>query len=377
MKHSIIVSDSFKGSLSSSQICGIAEKQIKTFFPECEVTAIPIADGGEGTVDSVLAICDGEKVTAATTGPFGEPVCASYGRLDETTAIIEMAAAAGLPMAEGRLNPCKATTYGVGVMIDHAVKAGAKKIILGLGGSCSNDGGTGCAAALGARFLDEKGEPFLPTGGTLSRIKDIDLSDLKKNLAGVTLTAMCDVQNPLHGESGAAYVFAPQKGADPEMVRFLDTQLQAFGATVRRCLDIDICDMPGAGAAGGFGAGFVALMGGTLRSGIDVILDLADFDDKLTDCQLVITGEGRIDSQSVGGKAISGIARRTRWKNVPLIAVVGEIADDAECAYDLGVSAMFTINRKAVPFSESRGRSAENYEKTIADILRLLKATNY
>lgn len=374
MKSCIIVSDSFKGTLTSGQICQIAEEQIHTVFPECRVTAISVADGGEGTVDSVLALRGGQKVTAETTGPFGDPITACYGRVDEATAIIEMAAAAGLPLAEGRLDPGRASTYGIGVLVAHAIDAGARKIILGLGGSCTNDGGTGCAAALGARFFDEQGAAFLPAGATLSRIKRIDLAGLRDRLSGIDITAMCDVQNPLCGPAGAACVFAPQKGAGPEMVRRLDGELRAFADVVRRDTGLAVEELPGAGAAGGFGAGCVALMGGRLRSGIDTILDLANFDEALEDCQLVITGEGRIDSQSAGGKAVSGIARRTRAKNVPLIVIAGEIADDAGCAYELGVTAMFSINRRALPFSESRHQSAENYQRTISDILRLIKA---
>lgn len=377
MKHCILVSDSFKGTLSSGEICRIGTKTIGEFFPDCRVTAMPIADGGEGTVDAVLTICGGEKVTAETTGPFGDPVIAAYGRLSPTTAIIEMASAAGLPLAEGRLDPCGATTYGVGRLIAHAVEAGAKEIVLGLGGSCTNDAGCGCAAALGARFLDEQGREFVPTGMTLSRVAQIDLSGLKEKLAGVSITAMCDIDNPLYGLRGAAHVFAPQKGADPAMVEALDRELRTFAWTLQRCLGFQGWDHPGAGAAGGFGAGGLALLGAKLRSGIDTILDLARFEEKLTDCDLVITGEGRIDAQSVGGKVISGIARRTREKNVPLIAIVGEIADNAVCAYDIGVTAMFPINRKAQPFSESRYRSAENYAATLEDILRLLRATGY
>lgn len=374
MKHCIIVSDSFKGTLTSKEICDIARKQIHAVFPACRVTAISVADGGEGTVDSLLAICGGQKVAVETTGPFGESITAYYGRLDGATAAIEMAAAAGLPLAEGRLEPGLATTYGVGTLIAHAVDAGAKEIILGLGGSCTNDAGVGCAAALGARFLDAQGMAFLPNGATLSRIREIDLTGLRRRLKGVRITAMCDIQNPLYGPSGAAYVFAPQKGADPEMVRMLDEELRAFEAIVHKKLGFVLEGISGAGAAGGFGAGCVALMGGRLRSGIDVILDLAHFDEKLGNCQLVITGEGRIDGQTAGGKTISGIARRTKAKGVPLIAIAGEIADDADCVYALGVTAMFSINRKALPFSESRGQSAENYSRTLRDILQMLRA---
>lgn len=375
MKQCIVISDSFKGSLSSQTICAIARERIPLQFPDCRVIALPVADGGEGTVDCFLSACGGDRVCVdGVCGPFGEPLRAAYARLPDGTAVIEMAAAAGLPLAAGQKNPRRATTYGVGELIAHAADHGAKRIVLGLGGSATNDGGCGCAAALGARFLDAQGNAFIPVGETLDRIAEIDLSALHARLAGVEIIAMCDIANPMHGPRGAAYVFAPQKGADTETVQFLDAQLHALDQAVMRTLGLSVAQLPGAGAAGGFGAGCVAFLGAELRRGIEVVLDVVGFDALLRGTDLVITGEGRIDAQSMQGKVVSGVSRRARAMGVPVFAIVGDVADDAYGAYDVGVSAMFSINRLAVPRAQAKARSRTDYARTLDDILRALRA---
>lgn len=373
MKKCIVISDSFKGTLSSREICGIARESVPNIFPGCEVVAIPVADGGEGTVGCFIDAIGAEPVFVNVGGPFGERVGAVYARKG-SLAVVEMASAAGLPQARGRENPETATTYGVGELIRHAVEGGCDDILLGLGGSCTNDGGCGCAAALGARFLDASGEAFVPTGGTLDKIARIDLSESRELLRGVRLTLMSDVTNPLCGELGAAYVFGPQKGADQAMVERLDAQLRAFDATLRRELGSSVADTPGAGAAGGMGAGCIALLGAEIRSGIETVLDLVEFDRQLEGAELVVTGEGRIDSQSVRGKVVSGIAKRAKPKGVPLVAIVGSIGEGAEDAYDLGVTAMFGIDRAARAFAEYAEDSAAYYRATLEDVLRLVRA---
>nr|WP_326184586.1 glycerate kinase [uncultured Oscillibacter sp.] len=373
MKKCIIISDSFKGTLSSLQICRIARETVSAFFPECQTVGIPVADGGEGTVDCFLEAIGAEAVTVPARGPYGESVQAVYARKG-ALAVIEMAAAAGLPMVEGRGDPSMTTTYGVGQMIRHAVENGCREILLGIGGSATNDGGCGCAASLGTRFYDESGAQFVPVGGTLGNIHHFDNAETKKLLAGVRVTVMCDVENPLYGPTGAAYVFAPQKGADEAMVRQLDCQLRALDRVFCRELGRSFADIPGAGAAGGLGAGCMAFLGAELRSGIEAVLDTVDFDRRARDADLIITGEGRIDSQSVHGKVISGIARRVRATGVPLVAIVGGIDESAAEAYDLGVTAMFSINREAKSFAESASKSAVNYQRTLADLCRLLRA---
>ena len=375
MKKCIVISDSFKGTLSSMEICQIAKQSIPTIFPSCEVIAVPVADGGEGTVDCFIQAIEAIPVAVDVTGPYGEPIRAVYARKGEK-AIIEMACAAGLPMVGERRDPSRTTTYGVGQIIRHAVEQGCREILLGLGGSATNDGGCGCAAALGVEFLDETGTSFVPVGETLDRICRIDLTQAKALLAGVTVTVMCDVDNPLYGPRGAAHVFAPQKGADEAMVLRLDGQLQALDNVFQRELGLSVAQLPGAGAAGGMGGGCVAFLGAALKAGIEAVLETVDLDRILEGADLVITGEGRIDSQSVHGKVISGIARRTAPRNVPLGAIVGSIHESANQAYDLGVTAMFGIDRDATAFETYAPRSGEYYRRTLEDVLRLIRGMN-
>ena len=371
MKKCVVVSDSFKGTVSSREICEIAQRVIPRHFPACEVVCIPVADGGEGTVDCFIQAMGAQRVEVTVTNALGEKSTAAYARIGEL-AIIEMAAAAGLPQVGALRCPGTATTYGVGELIAHAVDSGCRKILLGLGGSATNDGGCGCAAALGVRFYDAAGQSFVPVGDTLGRIARIDTAEAEALLRSVEITVMCDVTNPLYGPTGAAYVFAPQKGADAEKVKSLDAGLRHFGDVIRSQLGIDVSRMPGAGAAGGMGAGCVALLGGTIQSGIDAVLDVTGFDRQLEGADLVITGEGRIDSQSADGKVISGVARRTRAKGIPLIAIAGGIADSAGAVYDIGVSAMFSTDRAALPVDMLGARSPGDYEATLSDIMSLI-----
>ena len=373
MKKIVVISDSFKGTLSSREICEIARQSVPRILPGCAVTAIPVADGGEGTVSCFLDSIGASPVTVSVQGPYGETVDAVYARKGNR-AIIEMASAAGLPMVGSNLDPERTTTNGVGMLLRHAVENGCNELLLGLGGSCTNDGGCGCAAALGTRFFDADGNSFLPVGGTLARIARIDNREAEKLLDGVTLTLMSDVDNPLCGVRGAAHVFGPQKGADPAMVERLDAGLAHLAAVIERDLGARVADIPGAGAAGGMGAGCMAFLGAEMRSGIEAVLDLVDFDAQIDSADLVITGEGRIDSQSVHGKVISGIAKRTQRRGVPLIAIVGSIAPDAQQAYELGVTAMFGIDRTAKAFTEYAAESAAYYRATLEDVLRLLAA---
>ena len=373
MKKIVVISDSFKGTLSSREICEIAHTSVPRIFPACEVVAIPVADGGEGTVSCFVDAIGAEQVFVNVSGPYGEKTGAIYARKG-TQAVIEMASAAGLPMVGERMDPSATTTFGVGELIRHAVENGCTDILLGLGGSCTNDGGCGCAAALGTKFYDREGKTFVPTGGTLDRITRIDNSETERLLSGVHLTLMSDVDNPLCGARGAAYVFGPQKGADEKMVRLLDRNLGMLDDRIRHDLGKDVASIPGAGAAGGMGAGCMAFLGASLRSGIEAVLDLVGFDALLDGADLVITGEGRIDSQSVHGKVISGIAKRTSSKHVPLVAIVGSIADDADEAYDLGVTAMFGIDRTARAFADYAAESPAYYRATLEDVLRLIRA---
>ena len=373
MEKILLVPDSFKGTLSSRQVCQVMAGQLRRFFPQAQVKSIPVADGGEGSVEAFLAAAGGERRTRTVTGPFGEPVEAFYGILgDGRTAVIEMAACAGLPLAEGRLNPERATTYGVGELLLAAKEAGCTKAILGLGGSCTNDGGVGAAAALGAKFTRADGAAFVPTGGTLGEIAALDVSSVAQALQGMELTAMCDIDNPLYGDAGAAAVFAPQKGADAAMVARLDAGLRHLGQVSARCLGRDFSHLPGAGAAGGLGFGMAAFCGAQLRMGIDAVLDAVGFDSLLPGTDMVFTGEGNIDSQSARGKVVSGVAARCRKAGVPVVAVVGQIGQGFEEMYQQGLTAVFSINRAAQPFAESRFHAGENLALTMENIARLL-----
>lgn len=373
MKKCIVISDSFKGTLSSLEICGIARQSIPRIFPDCQVVTLPVADGGEGTVACFVEAIQAVPVTVETTGPYGEPIQAVYAR-SGSRAVVEMACAASLPMVGQRRNPELTTTFGVGTVIRHAVEQGCTEILLGLGGSATNDGGCGCAAALGVAFFDQEGKQFVPVGQTMGSIAKIDAAPAAQLLKDVKITVMCDVDNPLYGPTGAAHVFGPQKGADPEMVQRLDDNLRGLAAAIQRDLGQDVSQLPGAGAAGGMGAGCVAFLGAELKSGIEAVLDMVDFDARLEGTDLVITGEGRIDSQSVRGKVISGIAKRTSRCSVPLIAIVGCIDKSADEAYDLGVTAMFAIDREAKAFEAYAHDSHDNYQRTLEDVLRCVRA---
>lgn len=375
MKKIILLPDSFKGTLGSIEICNIMKACIAKHFPQCQVVSIPVADGGEGSVDCFLQALGGEKIFKTVTGVFGDDCKGYYAVLPGgETAVIEMACCAGLPAAEGQLNPKTATTYGVGELMLAAAKGGAKHIIMGLGGSATNDGGCGAAAAAGVRFYDCVGEEFVPAGGTLKDICKIDASGLDELLKSVKITAMCDIDNPMFGETGAAYIFAPQKGADAEMVKELDAGLVHLNEVIKRDLNMDLSKLPGGGAAGAMGAGMHAFFGAELQMGIDTVLDTVGFDSQLTDADLIFTGEGRIDSQSLRGKVVMGIARRAKARSVPVVAIVGAIGDGIEPAYDDGIAAVFSINTKAMDFSESRKHSAQNLEITMDNLLRFAKS---
>ncbi|NMB04042.1 MAG: glycerate kinase [Tissierellia bacterium] len=373
MKKFILIPDSFKGTMSSAQVCKIMERAIRKHYPDSEIISLPVADGGEGSVDSFLTAMSGEKVTVEVTGPYFEPVEAFYGIVNVDTAIIEMAACAGLPLVGEDKRPDQTTTFGVGELIIDAASRGCKKIIVGLGGSSTNDGGAGAAAAAGVRFLDADGKEFVPTGGSLSKIATIDLSNRNKVLDNLEIVTMCDIDNPLFGQHGAAYVFSPQKGADEEMVIFLDGQLRSLGKIIVKELSKEVSEIPGAGAAGGMGAGMVAFFDSKLEMGIEVVLDTIGFDDLLDRTDMVFTGEGKIDFQSLRGKVVIGVARRTKKHHVPLVAVVGDIGDSIEAAYDEGVSAIFSINRIARDFKHIIGRAPSDMELTMDNLLYFIK----
>lgn len=372
MKKAVLIPDSFKGTLSSGEICRIMEHSVHRHFPDCQVYSIPVADGGEGSVDAFLTALGGEKIYTSVCGPYLEPMKAFYGLIG-STAVIEMAACAGLPLVGENKNPSLTSTYGVGQLMLHALENGAEKIIMGLGGSATNDGGCGAAAALGVKFLDKNGDSFIPVGGTLTNIASIDMSGLSPLVKKAQIITMCDIDNPMYGENGAAYIFGPQKGADEKMVRRLDLGLRYLSEIIKRDLGLDFSMIPGGGAAGAMGVGMAAFFSSRLQMGIETVLDTVGFDTLAADADYVFSGEGKIDSQSLRGKVVIGVARRTKKLGVPLIAVVGGAELDMDEAYAEGVSAIFTINRLPMELKDSAAHSADNLAFVMDNILRILK----
>lgn len=374
MQNFILVPDSFKGTLSAIEVCNIMKASIKNLYKDANIISVPVADGGEGTVDAFLYALGGEKKSTWVSDVFNEQkILAHYAMLKDDIAIIEMAACAGLPLVKNRLEPDKTTTFGVGELIIDAVNSGAKKIILGLGGSATNDGGCGMATALGVKFKDEQDQEFIPTGGTLSQIYKIDMNNIYSKIKDIEFISMCDVDNPLCGKLGASAVFAPQKGADEDMVKSLDEGLAHLAKIIKRDLHIEVKDIKGAGAAGGLGAGSIAFLQSKLTKGIDVILDTINFDKLVSKADIVFTGEGKFDSQSLHGKVVMGVANRSQKYKTPVIVVTGAIGENIQEAYNKGITAIFSINKEPMEFSKSALKSKENMILTMENILRLLK----
>lgn len=374
MQNFILVPDSFKGTLSAIEVCNIMKSSIKNLYKDANIISVPVADGGEGTVDAFLYALGGEKKSVWVSDAFNEQkILAHYAMLKDNIAVIEMAACAGLPLVKNRLEPDKTTTFGVGELIVDAINSGAKKIILGLGGSATNDGGCGMAAALGVKFKDEQDQEFIPTGGTLSQIYKIDMNNIYPKIKDVEFISMCDVDNPLCGKLGASAVFAPQKGADEDMVKLLDEGLAHLAKIIKRDLHIEVKDIKGAGAAGGLGAGSIAFLQSKLTKGIDVVLDTINFDELVSKADIVFTGEGKFDSQSLHGKVVMGVANRSQKYKTPVIVVTGAIGENIQEAYNKGITAIFSINKEPMEFSKSALKSKENMILTMENILRLLK----
>lgn len=372
MSRIIIAPDSFKGTMSSVEVCNIIELGLKNIDPSVEVTKVAIADGGEGTVEAYLFAAGGKRIEKTVTGPLFEQVNAFYGILnDGVTAVIEMAAASGLPLVGDRKDPRKTTTLGTGELMLDAVERGCRRLIVCIGGSATNDGGAGMAAALGIRLIGRDGKDIEPTGAGLEKLERIDMTGLNKRVSACEVLVAIDVTNPLYGTEGAAYIFGPQKGADPEMVKYLDNNLRHYEEILRRDTGRDVKDIPGAGAAGGLGAGLMAFLGAKASPGIHLVLDAVGFDELVKNCDLVITGEGRIDGQTLRGKVPLGVAKRSKGK--PVVAIVGDIGDDLGNIYDSGITAVLSTNRKSIPFSEAKPRAKEDLLKTAETFMRVLK----
>ncbi len=361
----VIAPQSFKGSLDALEVAQAIDKGIKQVLPDAETVLVPIADGGEGTVEALVYSTHGRIMTKEVTGPLGEKATAKWGILgDGVTAVVEMAEASGITLVpKGKLNPLIATTYGTGELIKAALDTGCRRLIIGIGGSATNDGGAGMAQALGVRLLDEEGSELPRGGAALARLSQIDVSGLDHRLAACQVTVACDVTNPLCGELGASRIYGPQKGATEEMCQKLDEALANYDKVIKRDLGIDVMNMPGAGAAGGLGAGLVAFLGAKLVSGIEMVSAAVGLTDYLKGASLVFTGEGRIDSQTLFGKTVAGVAAKAKAFHIPVVAIVGELAGDYQGLYKNGIDAALSI----APGPISLEKCMTNADKLIAD----------
>ena len=371
----VIAPDSYKESLSALEVAQAVEAGFRQVFPDADYVLVPVADGGEGTVDAMVAATGGRKETVTVSGPLGEPVEAFYGLTgDGDTAVIEMAAASGLALVPpDRRNPLLTNSRGTGELIRAAHDAGARRFILGIGGSATNDGGAGMVQALGARLLDLEGRELDGSGGDLARLERIDVSALDPRLAECRIEVACDVDNPLTGARGASAVFGPQKGATPEMVQALDANLARLARIVGRDLGVAVDTVPGAGAAGGMGAAMLAFFGATLKPGIEIVTAAVDLDTHVRDADLVITGEGRIDFQTVHGKTPIGVARVAKRHGKPVIGIAGSLGAEVGVVHAHGIDAVFSVLGKPCTLDEALRDAAANVELTARNVAAVLR----
>ncbi|WP_324722896.1 glycerate kinase [Lelliottia sp. JS-SCA-14] len=371
----VIAPDSYKESLSALEVATAIEQGFREIFPDADYVKLPVADGGEGTVEAMVAATQGGIIKVRVTGPLGENAEGFYGLSgDEQSAFIEMAAASGLEMvAPSSRNPLKTTSWGTGELIRHALDAGVKHIIIGIGGSATNDGGAGMVQALGAKLLDGDGNPIGLGGGELEKLARIDISELDSRLADCRIEVACDVTNPLTGEEGASAVFGPQKGATPEMIDRLDDALTHYAKIIARDLDIDVLNLEGGGAAGGMGAGLYAFCGAELRQGIEIVTDALHLDKQVADADLVITGEGRIDSQTIHGKVPVGVAKVAKRYNKPVIGIAGSLTADVGVVHQHGIDAVFSVIYRVCTLEEALESAAVNVRMAARNIAAVLK----
>ncbi len=370
----LFASDSFKGSLSSEKTVELLTRAAREVFGECETSGVPVADGGEGTVDAVIAAENGKKISVPVHGPLMEETAAEYGVFGGDKAVIEMAAASGLPMVpEDLRNPMNTTTFGTGELILDALRRGYRDLSVAIGGSATNDGGMGCARALGVRFLDAEGNELEGFGRDLSRVASIDLSGLDERIREAKITVMCDVTNPLCGKDGATYTFGKQKGATPEIQAVLEEGMCNYRDVIRRTFGVDCDRITGAGAAGGLGAALKVFFGGEMKSGIDTVLDLIHFDERLEDVDLVVTGEGRTDWQSCFGKVMQGVGIRAEKKGIPVLGLSGSLGKGAMDICRCGVSSLMTTVNAPMPLSEALERAEELYYEGAVRVFRFVE----
>ena len=378
MKKIILAFDSFKGSANSLDIARAAKEAILKECPLCNVVTFPIADGGEGTTEAICTGLNVDKVSCSAHDPLMTPIDVTYGITKDGTAVFEMAAASGLPLVPDRLrNPMNTSTYGTGEVILDALSKGCRHFIMGLGGSATNDAAIGMLSALGVRFLDNSGNVLEPKGSNLIHVTSIDDSFLHPAIKVSSFTIACDVNNPLYGPHGAAFVYAPQKGASPEEVAALDKGLQHYAAIIKKQKGIDISSIPGAGAAGGMGGGLLPFLQATLKPGIDTILDILHFRESLQDADLVFTGEGKLDAQTAMGKALGGILKTAHERHVPVIALGGGV-EASEQLNKMGFTAVLSIQPSPVSLDKAMQKefTLNNIERTVTQIIRIIQHFN-
>lgn len=389
-KKIVVASDSFKGSLTSLEVADSVEKAVREAFPQCDVVKVNVADGGEGTMDALRQTLGGTRVNLTVSGPLGRPVEAYYVILDDgITAVLEMSAASGLPLlAPEERNPSKTSTYGTGELIRDALGKGCTKFLVGIGGSATNDAGMGMLSALGYRFLDSDGAELEPVGGSLGLVESILLGNCPPRcmssddaalqmdggniLPDASFIVACDVKAPLYGPEGAAYVFAPQKGADPQMVQSLDAGLRHFAEVAAQVTGSDFSQMQGAGAAGGLGYAFKEFLNASLERGVEMVLDAIGFDEIIAGADLVITGEGRVDSQTLTGKTPFGVAQRAIRQGIPVVAIGGSVAIDSHQAREAGFKDALQVTPEGMPLSEAMKQdvASENVYRTILKLMK-------
>ena len=371
----LFASDSFKGTLSSQKTAELLTEAAREIFPDCRCDSIVVADGGEGTTDAVLTSTNGKKISVQVHGPLWEKITCNYGMLDEKRAVMEMAAASGLPLVpEEKKDPRHTTSYGTGEMIADALSRGFRDISIAIGGSATNDGGIGCIRALGGKFLDENNQELKGCGEDLIKIRKIDLSGLNPRIKDCKFTVMCDVTNPLCGKDGATYTFGRQKGATPEIQKELEEGMCNYRDIIKEQFDLDMDKIPRAGAAGGLGTALMVFLNGTLKSGIETVLNLVDFDEHLKEVDVVVTGEGATDWQSVFGKVMQGVGVHCKKHHIPAVAIVGSMGTGAEDIFDYGIESIITTVNGIMPLSDALNHAEELYLGAARRLFRLLKA---
>lgn len=370
----LIAPDKFKGSMTAIEAANSIALGIKKVNPGAKLVKLPLSDGGEGLVDVMVNAAGGTVIETMVTGPLGNPVKAKWGLIeDKMKAVIEMSAASGLNLvSESKRNPSITSTYGTGELIKAAMDHGCNEIIVGIGGSATNDGGAGMARALGVKFNDFNKEPLAEGGSELIKLESLDLKEIDPRLERTKILVASDVDNPLIGPRGASIVYGPQKGASAEMAKNLDRALENYASVIKREIGINVDQLPGAGAAGGLGAGLIAFLGAELQPGIELVLDALNFDRHLEGCFLLVTGEGRLDGQSLHGKSPIGAARRAKKRNVPVLALAGSISGSRESFHREGITACFAIADGPLSLEESVARGPELLSKKAAEVMRLI-----